>query len=161
MASLREPLPSTWLLKTEVLCSAHREMLSCFSKPDFLVEPIYRDIIILLRVALVAQRWSVCLQCGRAGFSPWVGKIPWRRKWQSTPVFLPGESHGRRSLVGYSPRGHKEWDMTEQLHFHFQEGSECPFLKDQRNHELTKGRSGIQTQTWHCLWLDLPSDDSY
>ena len=38
------------------------------------------------------------------GFDPWVGKIPWRRKWQPTPVFLPGESHGWRSLVGYSPR---------------------------------------------------------
>ena len=36
------------------------------------------------------------------GFYPWVGKIPWRRKWQPTPVFLPGKSHGQRSLVGYS-----------------------------------------------------------
>ena len=41
------------------------------------------------------------------------GKIPWRRKWQSTPVFLPGESHERRSLVGYSPRGRKESDTTK------------------------------------------------
>jgi len=41
------------------------------------------------------------------------------RKWQPTPVFLPGESHGQRSLVGYSPRGRKESDMTEQLNFHF------------------------------------------
>ena len=40
----------------------------------------------------------------------WVRKIPWRRKWQPTPVFLPGESHGQRSLVGYSPRGRKESD---------------------------------------------------
>ena len=39
-------------------------------------------------------------------FSPWVGKISWRRKWQPTPVFLPGKSHGQRSLVGYSPWGH-------------------------------------------------------
>ena len=38
----------------------------------------------------------------------WVRKIPWRRKWQTTPVFLPGESHGQRSLAGYSPRGRKE-----------------------------------------------------
>ena len=38
---------------------------------------------------------------------PWVGKIPWRRKWQSSPVFLPGKSHGQRSLAGYSPRGRK------------------------------------------------------
>ena len=51
----------------------------------------------------------------RPGFDPWVGKIPWSRAWQSTPVFLPGESHGRRSLVGYSPWGHKELDMTERL----------------------------------------------
>ena len=58
-------------------------------------------------------------QCGRRSrcrFDPWVGKTPWRRKWQSTPVFLPGESHGRRGLVGYSPRGRKESDTTERLH---------------------------------------------
>ena len=48
-------------------------------------------------------------------FDPWVGKIPWGKKWQPTPVFLPGESHGRRSLVGYSPRGHEESDTTERL----------------------------------------------
>ena len=47
---------------------------------------------------------------------PWVGKISWRRKWQPTPVFLPGESHGQRSLAGYSPQGHKESDTAEQLH---------------------------------------------
>ena len=43
---------------------------------------------------------------------------PWRRKWQPTPVFLPGESHGWWNLVGYSPQGLKESDTTEQLHFH-------------------------------------------
>ena len=42
-----------------------------------------------------------------------VRKIPWRREWQATPVFFPGESHGQRSLVGYSPWGHKESDMIE------------------------------------------------
>ena len=62
--------------------------------------------------------YSVCLECGRPGFDPWVGKIPWRRKWHPTPVFLPGESHGGRSLVGYSPWGHKESDTIERLHFH-------------------------------------------
>ena len=46
-------------------------------------------------------------------FDPWVGKIPWRRAWQPTPVFLPGESHGQRSLVDYSPWGCKESDTTE------------------------------------------------
>ena len=55
----------------------------------------------------------------RLGFDPCVGKIPWRRKWQPTAVFLPGESHGWRSLAGYSPWGRKESDTTEQLHFHF------------------------------------------
>ena len=60
---------------------------------------------------------SICLHCGRPGLDPWVGQIPWRRQWQPTPVLLPGESHGRRSLVGYSPWGRKESDTTERLHF--------------------------------------------
>ena len=51
----------------------------------------------------------------RCGFDPWVRKIPQRRAWQPTPVFLPGESHGQRSLGGYSPWGSKESDTTEQL----------------------------------------------
>ena len=46
-------------------------------------------------------------------------KLMWRRQWQPTPVLLPGKSHGRRSLVGCSPWGHEESDMTERLHFHF------------------------------------------
>ena len=44
-----------------------------------------------------------CRRCKRRGFDPWVGKIPWRRRWQPTPVFLPGEYHGQKHLVGYSP----------------------------------------------------------
>ena len=59
---------------------------------------------------------SVCLQCGRPGFNPWVRKIPWRRPWQPTPVLLPGKTHGWRSMVGYSPWGRKESDTTERLH---------------------------------------------
>ena len=55
-------------------------------------------------------------QCRRCRFNPWVGKIPWRKKWQPTPVFLPGKSHGQRSLAGYSPRGRKESDTTEHTH---------------------------------------------
>ena len=54
----------------------------------------------------------------RCGFSPWVRKIPWRRTWPPTPVFLPGKSHGQRSLAGYSPGGCKESDTTEQAHIH-------------------------------------------
>ena len=63
---------------------------------------------------------SAC-QCSRHGFNPWAGKIPWRKKWQPTPVFLPGKSHGPRSLVGYSPWGRKKVEHNlaskqQQLH---------------------------------------------
>ena len=51
----------------------------------------------------------------RLEFDPWVGKIPWSRKWQPTSVFLSGESRGQRSLVGYSPWGHKELDTTDHI----------------------------------------------
>ena len=54
--------------------------------------------------------------CRRHRFDPWIEKIPWRRKWQPTPVFLPGKSHGQRRLVGYSPWGCKESDTTEHAH---------------------------------------------
>ena len=57
--------------------------------------------------SLVAQWKRICLQCRRCGFDPWVGKMPRRRKWQPTPVFLPGKSHGQRSLAEYSLWGHK------------------------------------------------------
>jgi len=48
-----------------------------------------------------------CRRLRRHRFNPWVGKIPWRKKWQSTPVFLPGKSHGQWSLTVYSPKGGK------------------------------------------------------
>ena len=56
-------------------------------------------------------------QCRRHKFDSWVGKIPWRRDRLPSPVFLPGQSHGWRSLMGYSPQDHKKSDTTEQLHF--------------------------------------------
>ena len=61
----------------------------------------------------------MCLQwrsCRRHGFNPWVRKVPWKRAWQPTPVFLPGESHGQVSLVGYSPYSHKESSTTEVIY---------------------------------------------
>ena len=63
------------------------------------------------------KRLSICLQCRRPGFNPWVGKISWRRERQPTPVFWPGKSRGPRGLVGYIPWSHKELDTTQQLHF--------------------------------------------
>ena len=84
-----------------------------------------------------------CRRCRRHRFDPWVGKIPWRRKWQPTPVFLPGKFPGQRSLVGYSSWGHTEPDTTEQLNtthvcltcilpascFFFSGRVNCPMIK--------------------------------
>ena len=58
-------------------------------------------------------------KAGDPGSIPGLGRSPWRREWQPIPVFLPGESHGQRSLVGYSPWGCKESDRTEQLTLSF------------------------------------------
>ena len=62
--------------------------------------------------------WRIHLQCGRPRFDPWVGKILWRRAWQPTPVFFPGESHGQRSLVGYSPYVAKSWTQLSNSAIH-------------------------------------------
>ena len=72
---------------------------------------------------------SAC-QWRRLGLDPWVGKIPWGRKWQPIPVLLPGESHGKRSLVGYSPR-RRRVKTTERLSTHAQvvQTSLLPFPK--------------------------------
>ena len=64
------------------------------------------------------SKTSVC-NAGDLGLIPRLGRSPWRRKWQPTPVFLLGKSHGLWSLVGYHPWGRKESDMPEWLHFHF------------------------------------------
>ena len=79
--------------------------------------------------------WRICLQCGRPKFEPWVRKILWKRAWLTTPVFLPGEFHGQRSLAGYSPWDHKEVDTTEQLthtHTHTHTGSLCSIKKGRK-----------------------------
>ena len=78
------------------------------------------NVLVILKVLTWRRlpwwlRWlSICLQCGRPRFNPW--KISWRRKWQPTPVFLPGKSHGQRSLVGCSQWGRKKSYTTERLH---------------------------------------------
>ena len=59
----------------------------------------------------------MCPECRRLGFDFCVGKIPWRRGWQTTPVFLPGKHHGQKSLEGYSPWDRIKSDMTEHSHF--------------------------------------------
>ena len=70
-----------------------------------------------------------CRRCRRHGFSPWLGKIPWRRKWQPTPVSLAGKSHGQWNLADYGPWGHKESDMTEQLNITHSYNDRAKYLK--------------------------------
>ena len=75
--------------------------------------------LIIDMLSLGLSRWcsgkESASQCRRlrCGFDPWVGKISWRRTWQPTPVFLPGEHHGQRSLAGYSSQGYRESDIAE------------------------------------------------
>ena len=88
----------------------------------------YLKKTMIKEASLVTQRVRN-LQCGKPRFDPWVGKIPWRRDWQPTPVFLPGEFHRQRSLAGYSPWGRRESDTTGRLSTHmifFRE--KLPFL---------------------------------
>ena len=80
---------------------------------------------------LVVKNWPANTgDIKKGGFDHWAGKIPWSGKWQPTPVFLPGESHEQRSLVGYNPWGHRESDMTEE--------SLCSFTFDLNNIHVSK-----------------------
>ena len=92
---------------------------------------------------------SAC-QFRRHGFNPWVRKIPWRRKWQSTPLSLPGKFHGQRSLAGYSPWGHKELDTTQPSLTHLSDLNE-PDLK-----ALNGLASPSITLQYYPVWLFLP-----
>ena len=96
--------------------------------------------------------------------------VHWRRQWQPTPVLLPGESHGRRSLVGCSPRGRKDSDMTERLPFHFSlscigEGNgnslQCSCLENPRDGGAWWAAVYGVAQSWTWLkWLSSSSSSS-
>ena len=95
--------------------SGHQLRMGWEGRPAYLTL-FLADALPLGGASLVAQWWRIRLQCKshkRLEFDHWVGKIPWRRAWKPTPVFLPGNSLGQRSLEGYSPWCHKELDMTE------------------------------------------------
>ena len=112
----------------------------------------------------------ICLQCRKPRFSPWVGNIPWRREWEPTPVFLPGEPHGQRNLAGFSPWGHKESDTTEQLTLHYTCGpngkepicqcrrhKRCGFNPWIRKIPLEEGPAIHSTiLTWRIPWTEEP-----
>ena len=66
----------------------------------------------------------------RHRFNPWIRKIPWRRAWQATPIFWPGESHGQKSLAGYSPRDHRvrhDWSDLAPVHYGYSDFSSVQF----------------------------------
>ena len=93
------------------------------------------------------RQLRIYLQCWGPVFDPWVRKIPWRRECLPTPVFLPGEFHGQRSLEGYSPRGNKASDMAERhtwlshlLFAHVGEGDGTP----------------LQYSCWKIPWTEEP-----
>ena len=94
-------------------------------------------------------KYSSC-QCRRLGFNYWSGKIPWSRKGQPTPVFLPGKSYEQRSLAGHSPWGQKESDMTERLstHTHTHTHTQCSErFKIAHVHMVNTSKSGLEPLT--------------
>ena len=103
------------------------------------------------------HRWlngkeSAC-RCGRPGFNSWLRKIPWRRKWQPTPVCLLGESHGQSSLAGYSPWSRKELDTTQWLNNNDDKGCmERKKKKQDRKLSLRANPSGSGEGVCRIFW---------
>ena len=89
----------------------------CLSMANVYANPHWFIVCFETRTSLVAQMVKRLATMRKTWVWSLGGEKPWRRKWQPTPVLLPGKSHGRRNLVGYSPWGCKESDMTERLHF--------------------------------------------
>ena len=123
---LKLPHNCTYLIK--VTLRQFTGITRCFIIPNIFFNPLkygrmacwrllWRHLLgDSLRVSATVLCKQFTWQCRRhrkQSFNPWVGKIPWRRKWQPAPVFLPGESHGQRSLAGYSPGVVESLDMTE------------------------------------------------
>ena len=100
-------------------------------------------------------------------FDPWVGKIPWRRAWQPTPVFLPGESHGQRSLVGYGSQGCRVWhDWSDFARTHAL--GPLAYQPETWNKLFTPCLSFLTCKmvmvmmaapTWNCSWGQICSEE--
>ena len=124
------------------------------------------EILLCWVLSVWVHRWfrgkeftCQCTSCRRPRFNPWVRKIPWRRKWQPTPVLLPGESHGQRSLVGYSPwwsqRVRYDWATECFLH------GQCCSDSVRQRHEWDIGsallhscvdKTASQATSWEGTW---------
>ena len=106
--------------KVHVTCFFKSRSLSLLCNFPYKISAVFKSYCVQnMQASLVAQRERIRRQCRRCGFDPWVGEIPWRRKWQTTPIFLPGKSYGQRSMAGYiQSTGLQESDTAEQLHHH-------------------------------------------
>ena len=114
---LAQSLASNWNSDLFLKVCISYVFLSINAPFSHLSSPLIGDTVIMSFPGGSSDKESTC-QCRRLRrhwFDPWVGNIPWRRKWQPIPVFQPEKFHGQRSLAGYSPQGHKESDMTERL----------------------------------------------
>ena len=96
------------------------------------------------------KHWVQCRRHKRCRFNPWVQKIPWRRAWQPTAVFLPGETHRQRSLEGYSPWGHRETGLSTRACMH----THTHTHKHTHTHSACR-LVGVQVDS--CVHLKLPS----
>ena len=116
---------------TVKLINPFQFLLTVFTFEKFLFTPNHEDILSRFLLSFIdlecmgfpggASGKEPACQCRRQknfGFDPWVGKISWKRAWQPTPVFLPGESNGQKGLAGYSPWGCTELNATEGLGTH-------------------------------------------
>ena len=107
-----------------------------------------------------------CQRHKRCRFDPWVGKIPWSRKWQPIPVFLPGKAHGQRSQMGYSPWGCKVLDMTEHAcvhthtHTHTHPPALFPLLRPSLRPWVEMVAAAAAKSLQSCLTLCDPIDGS-
>ena len=102
----------------------------------------------------LSSKESAC-QCRRYGLIPGSGKVPWRREWQPTPVFLLGKFHGQRRLVGYSPRDHKEWGMTERLNNNNRQTLKTRSSPRPCSHRCGSWGHSVHSELWSRLLLEL------
>ena len=111
-----------WLLTPRMMFLRFIHVVACISTFHYFLWLSNIPFIFHQGLPWWLRRSSICLHCRRPGFNTWVGKISWRRKWQPTPVFLPGKSHRWRSLVGCSPLGRRVGDDWATLlsPFHLQ-----------------------------------------
>ena len=109
----------------------------------------------------MAQQQRICLQCRRPRFDPWVGKISLRRAQQPTPVFLPGESHGQRSLASYNPWGCKERDMTEATEhtcMHAEHGVPKSEISSVKMSRILAGLRALEVGWLTWKWLQVATE---